>query len=136
MQPTPSRKRPPVVSLAISPEQATVAVGQKCRFKVKGKPDGGDDIDLTDLVEWETSDKGVATIEKTGEATGVGEGGATIKAAYTPDSPDTPSSRLVKRHYATAQLDVQAPAAKSITVLPANPSIALGNKQQFSAIAT
>src|SRR5205807_1032134 len=71
-------------------------------------------------VTWTSSATGVATISNSGLATGVVPGSTTVRAVSGSIS-------------GSATLTVTAPALVSIAVTPANPSVAAGLSQQFTA---
>jgi Bacterial Ig-like domain (group 2) len=78
---------------------------------------------LTSTATWSSQTTSVATITAGGLATGAGTGMSTIKAASGAIS-------------GTTTLTVTAPTLVSIAVTPANPSIATGGTEQFSATGT
>ncbi len=65
-----------VSSITISPENATIEVGETKQFAATISPSNADNK----KVEWSSSDTSVATIDANGLVTGVGKGEATITA--------------------------------------------------------
>src|SRR5262249_56712675 len=78
---------------------------------------------LTSQVTWASAAASVATIPNTGLATAVGAGTSTISATLSGITGST-------------VLTVTAAALQSIAVTPANPSVAKGLTQQFTATGT
>src|SRR5207248_1928375 len=78
---------------------------------------------LTSQVTWASGTTSVATITTAGLATGVAAGTSTISASLNGITGST-------------VLTVSAAALQSIAVTPANPSIAKGLTQQFTATGT
>jgi uncharacterized protein YjdB len=111
-----------IQSLAITPSPATVASGTTVPFTVTGTfSDGVTTVDLTASARWQTSNYADAVINRQGVATGRTAGTVTISASVNGQTP------------ATAALTVTNATIQSITVAPANPTIALGSMQQFAA---
>lgn len=68
-----------LASIAVAPEEATIEVGQTQAFVATLTDLHGNE--LTGItVNWSTTDEAVATVNQSGLATGVAEGGATISA--------------------------------------------------------
>jgi hypothetical protein len=86
--------------------------------------DGTTQIDLTASARWQTSNYADAIINRLGVATGVAPGSVTITGTINGQSP------------ATTTLTVTNATVQSIAVTPANPTIALGSSQQFTATGT
>lgn len=51
-----------IVELTIAPPTATIEVGQQTQLAAQAELDGGRIVDVTDLVDWESDDTGVATV--------------------------------------------------------------------------
>lgn len=116
---------PPVlVSIAVSPAGATVAVGFNQQFTAQGTFSDGSSRDVTSIVQWSSSAIAVATISNTvgsyGLSTGAGAGGTTITA--------TSGSTV-----GTAGLTVTGAQLVSIEVTPDSSSISPGGTSQFTA---
>ncbi len=116
-------------SIAISPTTvATWSLGRNQQFTALGTFTDGSTQDVTTTVSWSTSNVAVATIVASGTTAGLassaGQGTVTISAAALGVS-------------ATTQPFTVGPAALlSITIIPANPSIAVGTAQTFTATGT
>ena len=111
-----------IQSLAITPSPATVAMGTTVPFALTATlSDGVTTVDLTASARWQTSNYQDAVINRQGIATGIAVGSVTITASVNGQTP------------ATATLTVSNATIQSITVTPANPTIALGALQQFAA---
>jgi len=112
---------PPVLkSIAVTPNPASVQVGNTLQFTATGTLTDGTTQPLTSTATWVSSSTTVATITSTGLATGVAKGTTNITAASggitSPASVLTVTAILV-----------------SIDAEPAAASVALGNTQQFTA---
>lgn len=116
-----------LVSLAVTPNQPTIAKGTKLQFTATGTFGDGSTQDLTSQVSWRANEVklnvGAATISATGLAFGNAEGQSTIAATYM----NVTGSTL---------LTVGVATPVSLNVTPSNPSIANGTSVQFVAKAT
>ncbi len=116
-----------LVSIAITPPTATVALGTTQQFTATGTYTDGSTQILTQSGQWSSSVATVATISNTtstaGLASTLGTGTTTIGI----------SSGTIS---ATAALVVNPAALVSITINPQTPTIALGTTQQFTATGT
>lgn len=75
---------PNFASIAIIPTTQTVlSVNETGQFIAIGSLDGGNIVDLTNKVQWKSSDVKVATIDASGLATGLNPGTTTITALAT-----------------------------------------------------
>ena len=110
-----------LVSVEVTPAAPGIAKGLTQQFKATGIFTDNSKQDLTAYVTWSSSNNTVATIGTNGVATGVGAGTSTVTAAFGGKS-------------ASTTLTVTAATLTAIEVSPLNPSIALGNSQQFTAI--
>ena len=111
-----------LVSIALSPNPATVDLGLTTAFTAIGTYADGTTINITNSVTFASSDPSVASITGQGIATGHGQGSATISAS------------LGGITSAGDSLTVVNPV--SIALFPVNPSVDLGGTQQFQAIGT
>ena len=83
----------PVTGVTVSPETATVKVGEQTTLTAAVEPEDADDPS----VSWSSDNEGVATVEN-GVVTGVAEGTATITATTTDgEHEDTASLQSIKR---------------------------------------
>ena len=112
-----------VVSIAVTPDSPSKAEGLTQQFTATGTFTDSTTQDLTATVAWTSSATTVATISSTGLATAVGQGTTTITAT----SDGIPGSTV---------LTVTVAELQSIAVTPANPSLAEGQAQQFTATGT
>jgi len=112
-------------SIAISPASPSVVAGVQQQFTAVGTYTNGITQDITGSVNWSSSNQAIATISSTvgtqGQATTLSQGSTTITAT----SGSINGSTI---------LTVQPAVLVSISVTPANPSIALGTSQQFTAL--
>src|SRR5271166_4008471 len=111
-----------LVSIAVTPANPSIAAGQQQPFTATGTYTDGSHKKLTATATWTSSAISVATISG-GLATAVGVGNTTVKATSGSISGST-------------GLTVTAATLVSIAVTPANPSIAAGQQQPFTATGT
>ena len=118
-----------LTSISILPADPSIGLGAKQQFTATGTYSDSTTQDLTALVTWSSSDPGIATISNAagsqGLAHSVAQGTATITAT-------DPASAL----FAQTTLTITGPMLISIKITPANPSIAIGASQQFTATGT
>jgi uncharacterized protein YjdB len=107
-------------SIAVTPANPSISDGTTQQFTVTGSYSDGSTQTLTDSVTWRSSNNSVATISNTGLASSVGSGNSTIQAALGSVT-------------GSATLTVTSATLSSITVTPANSSIAKGGTQPFTA---
>ncbi len=112
-----------LTSISVTPTAPSIAKGGTQQFTATGTYSDGSQQNLTSSVTWTSSSTSVATITGAGLATGVSAGSSTIQAASGTITGST-------------SLTVTAPTLTSIAVTPANPSIAIGATQQFTATGT
>ena len=110
-------------SVAVSPANASIALGTTQQFTVTGTYTDGSQQNLTSSATWSSSDTTIFTVSATGLATSSGVGTATLTATVNGVSGST-------------SLTVTPAALVSIALTPSAPSIALGTTQQFVAIGT
>jgi hypothetical protein len=115
---------PTLVSIAVTPANPSISVGGYQQFTATGTYSDGSHQDLTSTATWTSSSPGVAAINSTGLATGVGAGNTTITA----------TSGTI--HGSTGLTVTGSPVLVSIAVTPVNPSITVGGQQQFTATGT
>jgi sugar lactone lactonase YvrE len=114
---------PVLVSIAVTPANPSIAKGKTQQFTATGTFSDNSTQNLTSTATWASATTSVATINAAGLATAVNVGTSTISATQTGISGST-------------VLTVTAPVLASIAVTPANPSIAKGSTQQFTATGT
>jgi uncharacterized protein YjdB len=114
-------------SMAITPATLQVAVGTFLRFTATGTLSDGTTQDLTASVTWTSSSPAVAIMSNVpgtvGGAVGLSAGTSTIGA-------------VLNGVVGAAKVTVTGATLTSIALTPANPSIALGESQQFKAVGT
>lgn len=112
-------------SIAITPASAGIAINGTVQFTATGQYSDGSTQTITTSVTWSSSNTDLATINSSGLATGVSGGSVTISATQSNVT-------------GTASLSVTSSNATitSISVDPVNPSLAVGQTQQFYGNAT
>ena len=115
--------QPALVSIAVTPANASFALGTAQAFQATGTYTDGSTQDLTTTVTWSTTDSAIATINSQGSATSVAVGGTSVSAVSGSISGST-------------TLTVTPAALVSIAVTPAIPSIPSGTTLQFAATGT
>ena len=113
-----------LVSIAVTPEAASVAVGLTQQFSATGDFNDGSTGDLTASVAWASSNPLVVTIDTGGLATALGIGTADISAT---------TGGIVN---IIATLTVTPVELVSIAVTPEAASIPVGTTHQFTAIGS
>ncbi len=68
-------------SISIDPIEASIVKGLSLQYSAKGVFENGPDIDITNLVNWSSKDKSIATVDKSGLATGLSKGTTKIKSS-------------------------------------------------------
>jgi hypothetical protein len=116
-----------LTSISVSPATATIASQTTKQFIATGVYSDGTTRNLTAFVSWTSSDYSIATIS-------VASGSQGLAAAIAPGN--VVIGALIGSVLGSAQLTVSNATLKSITISPANPVIALGTNQNFSAIGT
>ncbi|SIO59718.1 Ig-like domain (group 2) [Singulisphaera sp. GP187] len=112
-----------LTKIMVTPANPSLAKGLSQQFIATGTYSDQSTRDLTTQVIWASSTQATATINAGGLATGAGLGTTTITATL---------GNVV----GTTDLTVTAPVVVSIAVTPANPSLAKGLGQQFTATGT
>jgi YVTN family beta-propeller protein len=116
-----------LVSIGVTPANPSIANGLTAQFIATGLYTDNSTQNLTASVAWTCSDPAIASISNAsashGLATSVSPGSVTIAAASGSVSGST-------------SLTVTPAALVSIALIPADPSIANGTKQQFAATGT
>lgn len=110
--------------IAIPSTQVVSSVNETGHFIAIGSLDGGNIIDLTNTVQWKSSDVKVATIDASGLATGLNPGTTTITALAT-----DPSGSVV---VATSTFSVSN--AASGTALPTLTIYKVGNNASTGTV--
>jgi hypothetical protein len=112
-----------LVSIAVTPASPSIAAGSTQQFTATGTYSDSSAQNLTTAATWSSSATGVATIAPGGLATAAAVGNSTIAAT-------------LGRISGSASLTVTSATLVSISVTPADPSIAIVNTQQFTATGT
>jgi hypothetical protein len=127
----------PLVSIAVTPANSTVANLTRPQFTATGTYFDHSSSDITPAVNWTSSNNAVGTISNSpglwGVASAVGPGQTTITATCTPPSPACTTGNPVS---GSTLLTVSSATISSIAVTPANAPIALDLQQQYTATAT
>jgi uncharacterized protein YjdB len=110
-------------SIAVTPANRSLPAGETEQFAAIGTYSDKSTQTLTNQVTWASSDTAWATINSTGLATAVSPGAVTISATLDGITGST-------------ALTVTAAVLQSIAVTPANPSVAAGMTEQFTAVGT
>ncbi len=110
-------------SLAVTPANASLAVGESQQMTATGTFSNGSTQDLTNVVVWSSSATSIATVSATGNVVINGTGSATITAT---DGLTTGSTTVTGT---TA-------VVTGIAVSPTSVTLGLGQTQQFTATAT
>jgi hypothetical protein len=118
-----------LVSIEVTPARASVALGYGQQFTATGIFSDNTTQDLTATVVWSSSATAVATVSNAAGSQGLASSGAVGSTAIAATDP---GGTIV----GSANLAVTAAALVSIDVTPANPSVALGYGQQFTATGT
>ncbi|MGB8521548.1 MAG: Ig-like domain-containing protein [Candidatus Acidiferrales bacterium] len=112
-----------LVSIAVTPANPSIAKGTTQQFTATGTFSDNSTQNLTGTVTWSSQTTGTATITAGGLAKGVAAGTSTIQAVSGAVNGST-------------TLTVTAATLVSVAVTPANPSIAKGKTEQFTATGT
>jgi hypothetical protein len=112
-----------LVSIAVSPQNSSVAVGLIQQFTATATYSDQSTKDLTPIASWSSLNTAAATVGAFGMATGRGQGNTTITAIYGNAS-------------GSSTLTVTAPTIMSISITPSNNYLTQANSEQLTAIAT
>src|SRR5207248_9490608 len=112
-----------LLSIAVTPANPSIPKGTTRQFIATGTYSDASTLDITSSVTWVSSNPAVATITVAGLATGAAQGTSQISATSGGVTGNT-------------TLTVGPAVLVSIAVTPANPSIAKGTTQQFTATGT
>ena len=115
---------PALVSIAVTPANGALPVGQSVQFDAVGTYTDNSTQDLTSSVAWSSGSPLVATINSTGLASGVGTGNSIISASL---NGVTGSTTLTVN---------PAPMPLTITGQPVSQSVTAGQTATFSVIAS
>lgn len=115
---------PVLQTITVSPASQQLAINTTRQYTATGSYSNGTTPSITARVAWASSNNAVATISAQGIVTTVAAGAATISATLDGVTGNT-----------TLTVVAAAPTPQSITVTPANPTVAPGATQQFTATA-
>jgi hypothetical protein len=115
---------PVLVSIAVTPTAPSVPLGNPQQFTAIAHYADSSTANITNQVTWLSSQTGVATINSVGVASTLTQGSTNVTASFGAITSNT------------AVLTVTAPVMKTVSVTPADPTLAVGAKQQFTATGT
>ncbi|MDH4120647.1 MAG: Ig-like domain-containing protein [Deltaproteobacteria bacterium] len=110
-------------SIAVTPGTVTLQQGATAQLTATGTYSDNSTANLTNTVNWTSSDNLIATVDGTGLATATGQGSVTLTASLGGKSN-------------TASVTVTGVALSFLTVTPATASLAVGFQQAFTATGT
>lgn len=114
-----------LTSITVTPAEQSIYVGSMQQFMATGTFSDGTTLDITNAVYWTVDDETIATIDETGLAVGVNVGAVHVAASMN------------RIDSAQAELTIiPAPILEEIVLTPENPSIMVGETQQFTAMGT
>jgi hypothetical protein len=116
-----------LVSIAVTPANPSVANGLTEQFSATGTYTDNSTLNLTTQVTWSSSDTGTATVSNAAGSQGLASTAAPGSTTITATSGSVSGN---------TGLTVTAATLVSIAITPANPSIAAGLTQQFTATGT
>ena len=114
---------PALISIAISPSNASIALGTSQQYQVIGTYTDSTTQDITNAVEWSWLPANIVTVSSTGLASASSRGTVTVQAALGTVS-------------GSALLTVTPAALTSVTISPSNSTIDIGGTEQLSASGT
>jgi uncharacterized protein YjdB len=112
-----------LIAIVVTPSNPSIADGSTIQLMATGAFSDGTTQDLTNQVSWTSSSDTMATVSSGGLVTGTGVGSAIITATQAGVS-------------GTTTVTVTAAVLTSITVTPADSSIAKGTNKQLTATGT
>jgi hypothetical protein len=110
-------------SIAVTPANPSVTKGQTQQFTATGTYSDNSTQNLTNRATWASTATSIATVTSLGLATAVSVGSSTISAVFSGVT-------------GTTLMTVTAPLLQSIAVTPTDPTIPIGQVQQFTATGT
>jgi len=114
---------PALVSIAVTPATATIALGTSQQYQAIGTYSDGSTQNVTTLLSWSSGTPAVAAVTHAGRATGLSQGTATLTGGFESIS-------------VSVTLTVGPPNLLSITVVPNAVSLSIGATQQLSVTGT
>lgn len=116
-------RTPTLMSLEVTPQAPSIAVGQSRQLTATGHFDDGSTADVTATVTWTTSAPAIATVGASGLVTGVEVGTASVTASQGPIR-------------ASTAVTVAPPVVVALAIAPPAPTVPAGEDQAFTATAT
>jgi uncharacterized protein YjdB len=113
-----------LTGFTITPTSGTVAKGTTQQFTATGTFSDGSTQNLSNQVQWSTSNSTALAISSTGLATGVGTGTASVSATYGGQT------------VTTSAFTVSPATLTSVAITPATASIASGGTEQYTLTGT
>lgn len=110
---------PTLASITVTPANISIPLGLTQQYTATGHYSDGTTQDITTQVYWSSGTPTVASMNLAGQATGLGPGSTLITASVQTGSGISGSTTLT----------VTPLALLSITVTPANPSVAVGDRK-------
>jgi probable HAF family extracellular repeat protein len=109
--------------LAVTPVKAKVPGGSVQQFTATGTYSDGSTAEVTSAVAWSTANPAVATIDASGQLTGVDQGRTTVTAALGPIA-------------ASTTVTIGPKTLVSVLIAPSNADAAAGSTVKFTATGT
>jgi uncharacterized protein YjdB len=119
----------PVSSVAVTPRNASIEIGEMVQLAAELRDAGGRPL-VGREVTWSSMDPGIATVSSGGLVAGLAAGTGSIRVSHSSGSPDRVGS-VVMVAYATVV--VLPPPAASVTVAPESASLEVDGSVQLSA---
>jgi len=114
---------PALVSITVSPNQATLPLGESEQLTATGNFSDGSVQNLTQSATWTSSGSAVASVSAAGIAVANAIGTVSITASYASMT-------------SAASLTVSPPALVALNIVPASLSISMGTSRQLHAVAS
>lgn len=114
---------PVITEIAVRPATPTVAVGRQIHLSAEARTADGLSYDQNSVVEWQSADESLLTIDGVGIAKGVGAGDVVVTAVH----PDGPSGEVT--------VHVIASDVVSVEVGPPGQTVVEGETLQLTATA-
>jgi len=114
---------PALLSITVSPSQATLPVGESEQLTATGNFSDGSVQNLTESATWTSSGSAVASVSAAGIAVANAIGSVLITASYGSMT-------------GSASLTVRSPAVVALNIVPASLSISMGTSRQLHVVAS
>ncbi|MDX1777197.1 MAG: Ig-like domain-containing protein, partial [Desulfobulbales bacterium] len=116
-----------LTAISINPEEATIAQGTTVQYEAEAVFSDDSTLDITDIIDWQSVDAGIAVVDAGGLATGVAPGETEISGTYAAGGETTT---------ATAALTVTDAVIETISITPENSTIGVDESLQLTATGT